>query len=330
MRYVSKIVGLPILAKDTGEQFSTVKDLIYDEEANRVIAIMTEVPSLLGSARAIAFNQILSVGEDAVVVPAVEVEVKAVDDEMIGQAIKRGTAVVGKTVMTEDGQNLGSISDVQIDEVTGQVLNYQASGGVFSDIYKGKPFIPAPMSIKVGTDVIFVPNSTAQLMEQQAGGLKGAGHTAASTAEDLKDQLWIQGQDLAGTVQDRAGDLREQASSDSVNQKVTQVKEQASGIFMHLKERVGEFKDQATQKVEDSRINGALGKPASRVVLDKSDAIILNVGDTITHEAVEKARTAGELEVLLSSVYNKQPDLTTEDMKAKEPKPLDGSAAARI
>ena len=37
-------------------------------------------------------------------------------------------------------------------------------------------------------------------------------------------------------------------------------------------------------------------------MLDKQDNIILNVGDSITHQAVERARLADMLDVLLDSV----------------------------
>lgn len=54
--------------------------------------------------------------------------------------------------------------------------------------------------------------------------------------------------------------------------------------------------------MEDSKIKAAVGLPVNRFILDKSDQVILENGQLITNEAIEKARGAGMLDVLLSSV----------------------------
>ena len=330
MKYASQIIGLKVVAHDTGEQFQKVVDLTFNENSNKLLALVTEAPGLLSSAKIIPFEAIESIGDDAVVVPDKEVEVSADLDAETAAIIKKGISVRGKTVMTEDGRNLGKVSDLQIDELSGTVTDYQTSGGLFADAYNGRSLVPAPMTIRVGEDVVFVPNETAELMQSQLGGLKEAGQNAADKAGELKDQALSKGQELAGNAQDAAGNLRDQAMSPKTQGKLEDAKSAASGLFEQVKQKAVDFKDQASQKVEDRRINGALGKPASRVVLAKDDTVILNVGDIITHEAVEKARMAGELEVLLGSVYRKAPELTTEDMKAKERQPDDGSAAGHI
>ena len=42
MRKGSDIIGKPIVAYDTGERFSRVKDLIFDQASNRLLAFMLE------------------------------------------------------------------------------------------------------------------------------------------------------------------------------------------------------------------------------------------------------------------------------------------------
>ncbi|MDQ5852218.1 MAG: photosystem reaction center subunit H, partial [Chloroflexota bacterium] len=56
-----------------------------------------------------------------------------------------------------------------------------------------------------------------------------------------------------------------------------------------------------------------------RVILDPQDNVILNVGELITHQAVERARQAGVLDMLLSSVYEKDPEISPEELRAPEP-----------
>ncbi|ERT07426.1 putative cofactor-independent phosphoglycerate mutase [Lyngbya aestuarii BL J] len=63
--------------------------------------------------------------------------------------------------------------------------------------------------------------------------------------------------------------------------------------------------DQIASITQDKEIKAALGRPIKRIIRDKQDKIILNVGDLITHKAVLKARQIGVLDVLLNSVYRR-------------------------
>jgi hypothetical protein len=55
-----------------------------------------------------------------------------------------------------------------------------------------------------------------------------------------------------------------------------------------------------------------------RVILDRHDEVILNVGELIGHKAIESAREAGMLDVLLDSVYTETPQLSLQELKAPE------------
>jgi hypothetical protein len=47
--------------------------------------------------------------------------------------------------------------------------------------------------------------------------------------------------------------------------------------------------------------------------------VILNVGDLITHQALEQARQANVLDVMLSSVYSQTPEFSKAELRAPEP-----------
>jgi hypothetical protein len=113
------------------------------------------------------------------------------------------------------------------------------------------------------------------------------------------------------------------SATDTLRTGATQVSATASGLLDRAREKISELRDSAAQEAEERRINNALGRPTNRAILDRQDNVILNVGELITHKAVQEARAAGVLEVLLSSVYDKEPELTTDDMRA----PTEGDAS---
>jgi hypothetical protein len=66
-----------------------------------------------------------------------------------------------------------------------------------------------------------------------------------------------------------------------------------------------------------------LGRPVTRVILGQQDQVILNVGELITHQAISDARQAQVLDLLLNSVYSKNPQLSLDNLRA----PQAGTAA---
>jgi lactate dehydrogenase-like 2-hydroxyacid dehydrogenase len=65
-------------------------------------------------------------------------------------------------------------------------------------------------------------------------------------------------------------------------------------------------------------LNKHWGRPVTRVILDPEDNVILNVGELITHRAVSQAETSGVLNILLSSVYTKEPQISDKELRASE------------
>ena len=67
----------------------------------------------------------------------------------------------------------------------------------------------------------------------------------------------------------------------------------------------------------EKKIKDAVGRPVTRVILAPDDTIILNTGDIITNKAIEEARRVNYVDMILDSVYDTEPDITPEMMRAK-------------
>ncbi|MEO6458497.1 MAG: hypothetical protein ABIO92_09555, partial [Chloroflexia bacterium] len=61
----------------------------------------------------------------------------------------------------------------------------------------------------------------------------------------------------------------------------------------------------------------AVGRPVSKVILDKQDNVVLNLSDIITHESVQKAHDAGMLDSLLENAYKGEVKFSKEEMRAQ-------------
>jgi len=115
-------------------------------------------------------------------------------------------------------------------------------------------------------------------------------------------------------------------ASERMSSGVDTVKDGAANLWDTVKQKASELTGAAHEKkveydaqAEQARINNALGRPVTRVILDQQDNIILNTGDLITHAAINQARDADALEILFDSVYTADPEITPEMLRASEP-----------
>jgi len=450
MRNGKGMIGKPVVAFDSGEKFNTIVDLIFDQQNNLLLGFLVDEGGWFSNALVLPLSNIQAIGNDAVIVPSRDVISSASEFPEIQNILEKDNVLKGTKIMTVDGRDLGTMTDLYFDDKTGVIEGYEVSGGIFADAYSGRSFVPAPDTIKIGEDIAFVPSETADLMEEQTGGIRAALHTAGEKAQEFAQTAGEKAQEAAqmantkltntvvkpeeqeefvlgkvaektvktsdgivliqegqvvhqshiiaarnsnimdelyratgGSVKDKLGEKmsgavasmsanvsvdqalgrrvnkmiftpegsvvavegqivtpqviarakshhQEQALLESVGLTTgkalrttgsdvgNQVKEGAMGLWDQVKETASNLQEHGTHVVEEKRIKGALGRPVTRVILDRNDEVILNVGELITHQAIAIARQADVLEILLDSVYTTTPNLSLEELRAPE------------
>ena len=477
MRDGKGMIGKPIVAFDSGEEFNNIVDLIFDQENNLLLGFLVDEGGWFSNALVLPLASVQAIGNDAVIVGSRDAIAPAIEFPNIQRILERSNVLKGTKIMTLDGRDLGTMVDLYFDDTSGVIEGYEVSGGIFADTYSGRSFVPAPDTLKIGEDIAFVPSETADLMQEQVGGIKAALQTAGDKVQEIAQTSSEKAQELAQTSSEKAqealqltssklqevgqlanaqftntvvtaeekeafvlgkiaqqtleisdggyliqqgqvvhqahilvarthsmmddlyhatgGSVREtlgkkitgavanvgssiaanigveQAQGRRVNQMIftpegsvvavegqivtplviarakthhkeqalleavgltsaetlkttssqvgQQVKEGAKGLWEQVKETASNLQDQGTQALEDKRIKGALGRPVTRVILDLNDEVILNVGELITHQAIDVARRSDVLEVLLDSVYTATPNLSLDELRAPEP-----------
>lgn len=351
MKLASEIIGLNVIAFDTGKTFTKVEDIIYDDQTNRVIALLVDRGGWFSDAKVIDYTSIQSVGEDAVIVPHENVVSVAKESELINRAVGEKVSVKGKQIMTEDGKDLGKVADLNIDETTGRVVGYMATGGIFSDIYNGKPYVPAPETIKVGGDVVFVPAFTAELMKERGEGLKdkmaAAGEVISEKYDEAKEAVTTTAHNTVEKTKEISADVSEKVKTfaDNTAEKYEETKEAVkegdtrnpvagavekakemwgnvvagvTGAAATAKEKAVEAKENLEETKENFDENSILGLKVDRVILAKDDSVILNVGEIITHEAITKAKQNEVFPALKGAAVKDEPKFSNSELKRGE------------
>ena len=193
MRKGHSLIGLQIINQSGGEHLGKVLDLVFDHGADECVALVIRERELFGfmPAQVVPWNQIITIGPDAVMVQSGKSVVSVNDDARIRQIMERDHHLAGTRIYTDDGRYLGTFGDVYMDGTSGRVLGYEVSGGFVSDTMSGKRFLPAEIGPDIGKDAVIVPSQAADLLEQQAqaepGGLKGAAKSAGETIGENYD-----------------------------------------------------------------------------------------------------------------------------------------------
>lgn len=158
MKKASEFIGLPIISKASGKKIAIVKDLVFSRRKFRILALVTFEGSVFKEARIIRYRNIISIGKDAIIVRKENVIESAAAIPEIYQLMKERKKIIGEDVITEDGENIGIIKDIVVDEESGKVLGFILSDGLIQDIMDGRNVLPYIYGITFGKDALLISN----------------------------------------------------------------------------------------------------------------------------------------------------------------------------
>ncbi|MBW4634714.1 MAG: PRC-barrel domain-containing protein [Iphinoe sp. HA4291-MV1] len=281
MRRGSDLLGKVVVTYDTGEQIERIQDLIFDQDSHQLLGLVVDDGGLFRATRVIPFNNLQAIGPNAVVVPSQTAVVKVRTVPEIRAIVKRNNVLRGTRILTVNGRDLGTMVDLYFDEQTGSVEGYEVSGGLFADAYSGRSFVPAPQTLKIGEDVAFVPIETAELMQEQVGGIRGAVQAAGDTFQVTTALAGRKLQEATQTATERL-----QETTDAVSKRLQDVNQATVASITNT------IVDPAAQKAF------VIGKVVVQDVVAPDGTLLVVQGQPVTLLVAEEAERLGVLDQL--------------------------------
>ncbi|HHW28421.1 MAG TPA: hypothetical protein GXX21_02515 [Syntrophomonadaceae bacterium] len=164
MHKAREIIGLPVVSLDTGEEIGVVTDLLWSHPQKKIICLVVEEKSGFNHKHQLPFTNINSIGKDAVTVSSAEVmeeEREHLDAASLNQK-------EGELVLTQDGENLGTLNDVIFDVNDGKLLGYELSTGLVGDLLTGRMVMSPEMVATWGKEAIIAGCTGANRGDQGA------------------------------------------------------------------------------------------------------------------------------------------------------------------
>ena len=380
MRKGKHVIGKPVLSFEDGRRVDSVKNLLISEDNESIVALLVDEGGLLSSSRVVPLENVKSFGRDAVVIETSASVVTASSDPETKAIIQRKEALLGKRVMTDDGQSLGAISDLYFDDKSGRISGFEVSGGMLGDMARGTSYLAVDQIERLGPDLVFVRPDTGENLQNQVGGVQGALQSAGEklgeagsklgdassraatgvqgaisgsepekglvgrrSGADITDEDgnivvangqriqqehidWAKETNNVGLLTRSAAAGEAQYAASRAGEALGQVGDNLGSMWDRFLNRVGEMRDEQGRQADSQQTAGrvsliidAIGRPVTKVILDRSDNVILDFGDIITHQAVQQAFDAGMLDTLLASVHRATVGFPLDDLKARQP-----------
>ncbi len=151
MKTLRELRGLPVLTLEEGERLGQVRDLILDPVGAQVLALILDRRAPGGEPQVVATANVRHVGVAAI---TVENRGSLVPLSRVPrfQALARSRRPLeGRMVISEEGERLGRVGDLQVDET-----NFRATSLILRGTFRRGRVIPIEQVRTIGADAIVV------------------------------------------------------------------------------------------------------------------------------------------------------------------------------
>jgi len=157
MRAANEFIGLPVYDKETGKRLGKVRDLIVEQDWT-VRGILLDYKALFAKARYTEWSDIVSFGEDAIMVKSKSSITKVDLPKDIFFLCMGKHRIKGMPLLTDEGVHLGRVEDVYFSQkMENSIIGFELSEGFLTDLREGRKRLPLPEGAERGKDVILIP-----------------------------------------------------------------------------------------------------------------------------------------------------------------------------
>lgn len=165
MRKANELFGKTIVAQSGGDRLATVRDVILDADARNVAALLVDSGGWFGKAKVVLWKDLISAG-DVVIIPSADSITTVEQSSEVAALLDRPTRLTGTTLISENGERIGTVGDLFIND-SGEVVGYEVKGGFISNL-GGRKFLPVDDIQAIGKDAIIASDGAITSVKQAA------------------------------------------------------------------------------------------------------------------------------------------------------------------
>jgi uncharacterized protein YrrD len=149
-------LGLEVVSLEDASVIGEVDGLIVDETANAVAGFVLDLG--IYEAKALAFSDVVSVGDDAVMIGSAQVVKPISQHDRLRDIAEREIEVSDALAITDKGNVVGVIGDYYVDPATGALEGLEVVFDEDGDGPEGPSacIVPIDQVIRIGSDLVML------------------------------------------------------------------------------------------------------------------------------------------------------------------------------
>lgn len=181
------MVGLPVIDVENGFRLGSVEDLIVNASRSEVEGVVLRTGTFKKGS-VIYLKNVHSFGLAALMVKnASSAKPLPGCEELLKRHGKEGS-LVGKKIITVEGEELGEVEDFSFNGVTGKILFLSVSGGIIDRALHGTSILWPDIIKSIGPDAVIVKEEAFELKKKKpTGGLDRIAKEIRRTIKESRD-----------------------------------------------------------------------------------------------------------------------------------------------
>ena len=167
MRRGKEVIGMAVVARDTGQEISRVQEVIVHRVKKCVVCFLVRRASWFRKARVVPFARVLSVVGTSVTVPSLDAVVGP-ERVLDGVRLLGRHGLGGTPLISANGHEIGQICDFFFDGRTGEIEGFEVLTGYSVDAMSGPVFLPLDDDVLIGKDSVVVGEQAANRLMFEA------------------------------------------------------------------------------------------------------------------------------------------------------------------
>ncbi len=182
----SKLIrSLPVITLQTGKMLGKVQEVAVDVENKKVNALVVgEKVFLKTKSAAVFFDQLRSIGQDAITVGSEEEAIKLTNTPELEKQLEN--SLLEQQVISEEGKLVGTVEDFTFDPATGKLQALVIKGGTAASFPGGRGYLPLNNIMNFGRDFIISTSSSIKNIEALPENIKEDSRAETKAGEAVK------------------------------------------------------------------------------------------------------------------------------------------------
>ncbi|MBU8905533.1 PRC-barrel domain-containing protein [Desertibacillus haloalkaliphilus] len=157
MRTFSVLNERTVFDIDTGTELGKVEDLLFNEKGV-VVGLVMDKKGWLNRDLFVPIDAVTSLSHDVIMVDGQKGQLEPIQKshESLYSVTQGKNKILGKTLMTTEGEKLGLVEDVYFMEEMGIIVGYEVTEGLLADIKEGRKVIRTNEPLTIGEDILVI------------------------------------------------------------------------------------------------------------------------------------------------------------------------------